>query len=77
MTDEQREDLDKKALSTIQLCLVPHVLHEILDKTTTVELWLTLEALYMTTSLANKIHLKERLHTFSMGEGTYPLSKLS
>jgi len=28
MTDEQWEELDEKALSTIQLCLAPHVLRK-------------------------------------------------
>ena len=36
MTDEQWEQLDEKMLSTIQLCLAPHVLHEVLDKPTVV-----------------------------------------
>ena len=53
MTNEQQEDLDKKALSIIQLCLAPHVLHEALDKTTTASLCLALEVLYMMKSLAN------------------------
>lgn len=70
MTDEQWEKLDEKALSTIQLCLAAHVLREVLDKATMVDLWLGLEALYMTKSLANQLHLKERLYTFSMVEGT-------
>ena len=69
MTDEQWEELDEKALSTIQLCLAPSVLREVLDKTTTAEIWLALESLYMTKSLFNKIRLKERLYTFSMAEG--------
>lgn len=70
MTDEQWEELDEKALSAIQLCLAAHVLLEVLEKATMADLWLGLETLYMTKSLANKIHLKERLYTFSMAEGT-------
>ena len=38
ITDEQWEDLDEMALSTIQLHLVPHVLREVLDKATTADL---------------------------------------
>jgi len=49
---------------------MPHVLREVLDQTTTAEMWLALESLYMTKSLANKIRLKEKLYTFSMAEGT-------
>ena len=59
MMDEERLELNEKTLSTIQLCLMPHVLRELLDQTTTVEMWLALESIYMTKSLANKIRLKK------------------
>jgi len=70
LTDEEWEEVELKALSAIQLCLAPHVLREVLDKTTAVDLWVRLEELYMTMSLANKIRLKEGLYTFRMAEGT-------
>jgi len=70
MTDKQWEDLNETTLSTIQLCLASHVLCEVLDKSTTASLWLALEGLYMTKSLANKIRLKECLYTFYIAEGT-------
>jgi len=35
ITDEQWEELEKKVLTTIQLCLAPHILRKVLDKTTT------------------------------------------
>jgi len=38
MTDKQWEELVEKTLLMIQLCLETHVLHEVLDKTTIVEL---------------------------------------
>ena len=47
-----------------------HVLREVLDQTTTAEMWLALESFHMMKSLANKICLKEKLYTFSMAEGT-------
>jgi len=59
-----------KAVSAIQLCLALHVLREVLDKATVVDLWTRMGELYLTKSLANKIHLKERLYTFRMAEGT-------
>ena len=37
-TDEDWEELELKAVSAIQLCLAPHVLREVLDRTTAVEL---------------------------------------
>jgi len=70
MTDEQWEELDEKALSSIQLSLSKEFLREIANETTTAELWLKLESLYMTKSLANKLRLKERLYTIRMVEGT-------
>jgi len=70
MTDEQLEELDEKAISIIRLWLATYLLHEVLDKATTRDLWLQLEELYMTKSLANKIRRKERLYTFSMVENS-------
>ena len=57
LTDHKWEELEKKALSTIQLCLASHVLYEVHDRTTAVDLWAWLEELCMTKSLANEIHL--------------------
>ena len=74
LTDEEWEELELKVVSAIQLCLAPHVLREVLDKTIAVDLWVQLEELYMTKSLTNKIRLKERLYTFRMAERT-PVQK--
>ena len=74
LRDEEWEELELKAVSAIQFCLAPHVLREVLDEATAVDLWFQLEELYMTKSLANKIHLNERLYTFRMAEGT-PIQK--
>ena len=38
LTNDEWKELEEKALSAIQLCLAPHVLREVLDKTTTVGL---------------------------------------
>ncbi|KAE9601143.1 putative RNA-directed DNA polymerase [Lupinus albus] len=70
MTDDQWDELDEKTFSTIQLCLSKEVLREVANEETVAALWLKLETLYMTKSLANKFHLKERLYTFRMVEGT-------
>ena len=47
LTEDECEELELKAVSAIQLCLAPHVLREVLDKTTTVDLWVRLEELYI------------------------------
>ena len=54
LTDEEWEKLELKALSAIQLCLAPYVLREMPNKTTAVGLWVRLEELYMTKSLAQQ-----------------------
>nr|GEW08837.1 retrovirus-related Pol polyprotein from transposon TNT 1-94 [Tanacetum cinerariifolium] len=70
MSDEDWLELDKKALATIQLFLTREVLREVIHETTAAGLWLKLESLYTTKSLANKLRLKDRLYTFRMKPGT-------
>ena len=69
ITKQEWEEIDEKAIMTIQLCLTNQVLCEVSHYTTTLDLWLKLEQLYMTKSLVNKIHLKEHLYTIHMVEG--------
>nr|CAD1835772.1 unnamed protein product [Ananas comosus var. bracteatus] len=70
LTAEQKEEIDDKALTAIQLCLSDEVLREVLDEKTAAGLWLKLESLYMTKSLTNKLYLKQRLFMLRMAEGT-------
>ena len=70
MTSEQCEELEGELLSAIQLYLTAQVLHGVINKTTVADMWLRLEHLYITKSLANKIYLKERFYTIRMVEGT-------
>ena len=70
MTDDQWENLDAKALSTIRLCLVDDVLFNIIGETSAASLWNKLESLYMTKSVTNKIYLKRQLYGMRMKEGT-------
>ena len=37
LTNNEFEELELKAVSTIQLCLAPHVLREVLDKVTAID----------------------------------------
>jgi len=71
MSNEQWEVVKEKALSGIQLCLTTQVLHEAINKTTTADLWLRLEQLFMMKSLANKIHLEGKLYTIWIGKCTH------
>ena len=70
MTDDEWEDLDAKALSTICLCLADDVLFNIIGETSAVSLWNKLESQYMTKSITNRIYLKRQLYGMRMKEGT-------
>lgn len=59
----------RKAHSAILLCLGNRVLREVAKETSVVAVWLKLEALYMTNSLATRLYLKKKLYTFYMGSG--------
>ena len=70
ITDDEWEDLDAKALSTIRLCLADDVLFNIIGETSATSLWNKLESLYMTKSVTNRIYLKQQLYGMKMKEGT-------
>ena len=61
--------MDRKAVSTIELCLVDEVLSNTMGETTAAELWTKLESLYMTKSLSNVLYLKKKLYELKMKEG--------
>ena len=69
LSEEQKLDLDEKALTTIQLCLSNEVLREVIHEKTAKDLWKKLESLYMT-NLTSKLVVKHRMHMLNMVEGT-------
>lgn len=69
MTEDQFDEIDEKALSTVQLCLSNEVLREVVKETTTAGLWLKLESLYMTKSVTNRLLLKSKLHDLKLDDG--------
>ena len=70
VADDEWEDLDAKALSTIHLCLMNDVLFNIIGEKSATSLWNKLESLYMTKSVTNIIYLKQQLYGMRMKEGT-------
>ncbi|CAL1380356.1 unnamed protein product [Linum trigynum] len=68
--EEEWITLEEKAHSTILLCLVDDIVTEIAAEKTAASLWLKLESLYMTKSLTNKFHMKQRLFSLRMEEVT-------
>ena len=66
MQEKQKIELLEIAHSAIILSLSDTVLREVAKAKSVVELWLKLESLYMTKSLANQLHKKIKSYTFKM-----------
>ncbi|GJX28380.1 hypothetical protein Tco_0236459 [Tanacetum coccineum] len=64
-----KTDVYKKAHSALLLCLDNKVLREVNKQDYAARVWLKLENLYMTKTLANKFYLKKKLFTFHMHLG--------
>ncbi|GJZ23126.1 retrovirus-related pol polyprotein from transposon TNT 1-94, partial [Tanacetum coccineum] len=64
-----KTDIYKKAQSALLLCLDNMVLREVNKEDFPAGVWLKLETLYMTKSLANKLYLKKKMFTFYMHSG--------
>jgi hypothetical protein len=69
MTDDECEELDMKAVSTIRLLLAEEVMYDVMEENSTAGIWLNLEKRYMSKSLTNKLHLKQKLYGLKMTEG--------
>uniref|UniRef100_A0A2N9EUJ4 CCHC-type domain-containing protein n=1 Tax=Fagus sylvatica TaxID=28930 RepID=A0A2N9EUJ4_FAGSY len=69
MTDDEWEELDMKAVSTIRLLLADEVMYDVMEENSTAGIWLNLEKRYMSKSLTNKLHLKQNLYGLKMTKG--------
>jgi hypothetical protein len=69
MTDDEWEELDMKAVSTIRLLLADEVMYDVMEENLTAGIWLNLEKRYMSKSLTNKLHLKQKFYGLKMTEG--------
>jgi hypothetical protein len=58
--------LDRKAKSTIRLCLSDSILLNVLEEATTKDLWENLGKLYQSKSLVNKLFLRKKLYNLRM-----------
>jgi len=67
--EDEREELNLKALNAIQLCLTDEVLREVVEEEFAAGLWFKLESMYMMKSLMNRLYLKQQLYTLRMREG--------
>eukprot|EP00253_Pinus_taeda_P023200 PITA_23200 len=69
VTDEEWKKLDRKAKSTIRLCVSDLVLLNVSGEATTKALWDKLGTLYQSKSLVNKLFLREKLYNLRMKDG--------
>jgi len=69
VTDEGWKKLDRKAKSTIQLCVSDSVLLNVSGEATTKALWDKLGTLYQSKSLVNKLFLWKNLYNLRMKDG--------
>ena len=65
----RKNDILEKAQGAIILSLGDKALREVSKETSAAAIWLKLEKLYMTKSLANRLYLRQRLYSFKMAEG--------
>ena len=69
MKEETWHELDKKALTAIQLFLADEVLYEFSMEKIAFSLWERLQDHYLKKSLANRLILKQHLFLLRMDEG--------
>ena len=69
MKDEDWQKLDRKAKSSIRLCLSDSVLLNVSGEATAKDLWDKLGSLYQTKSLVNKLFLRKKLYSLRMKDG--------
>ena len=69
MKDEDWQKMDRKAKSSIRLCLSDLVLLNVSGEATAKDLWDKLGSLYQTKSLVNKLFLRKKLYHLRMEDG--------
>jgi hypothetical protein len=77
MSKEYWEKLDRRARSTIRLCLADSVLLNVSGESIAKELWDKLGNLYQSKSLVNKLFLRKKLYHLIMEDGVYVTEHLN
>jgi hypothetical protein len=77
MSKEDWEKLDRRARSTIRLCLTDSVLLNVSRESTANELWNKLGNLYQSKSLENKQFLRKKLYHLRMEDGYFVTEHLN
>ena len=76
-TKEEKKKKDNKAMTQIHLHPPNDILQDVLKEKSTCVLWLRLEQLCMTKSLLSELHLKQRLYSHCLAEGTSTINHIS
>ena len=69
MSDEDWKKLDRKAKSTIRLCVSDSVFLNVFGEATVKNMWEKLGNLYQSKSLVNKLFLQKKLYNLRMKDG--------
>ena len=69
MTDEEWNNLDKKAIATIRKYLAKKVYFNVAGEKTSVDLWKKLHDLYEKNKSSHKVFLMNKLYNLKMKEG--------
>ena len=77
VTDEEWQKLDRKAKSTIRLCISDSVLLNVSGEATTKALWVKLGTLYQSESLVNKLFLRKKEYNLRMKYGDSVIEHLN
>ena len=77
MLNEDWKKLDRKAKSTIQLCVSDSVLWNVFGEATTKTLWDKLGTLYQSKSLVNKLFLRKKMYNLRMKDGDSVIENLN
>lgn len=70
LKDEQKNKMNRKAVSQIQLHLSNEILQDVLNEDDAACLWRRLEEICMKKNLTNKLRLKQQLFACKLNEGT-------
>ena len=70
MSDENWEELEARAVSTIRLSLAPELQYRVLNEKSPFKLWENLKKFYMSKFLTNRLYMKKQLYKLKMSEET-------
>ena len=77
MSDEDWKKLDRKAKSTIRLCVSDSVLLNVSGEATVKNVWEKIGTLYQSNSLVNKLFLRKKLYNLRMKDGDSVIEHLN